>query len=96
MASPIYCATHDRKKAFIFSTISGIAEPIGGIFTFLLLYNFMSDALLAQLLAFTAGIMVYISMDEILPTAHSYGKSHIVLVGFVLGMLIMAISLFIV
>ncbi|MCK4757724.1 MAG: zinc transporter ZupT [Thermoplasmata archaeon] len=93
VASPIFCATGDKMKAFKYALISGIAEPIGGVVSFLLLYSFMSDALLAALLAFVAGIMVYISMDEILPTAHSYGKSHMVLVGMIFGMAIMAISL---
>ena len=51
-------------------------------------------ALLATLLAFVAGIMIYISIDEIIPTAHSYGKGHVVIFGVVLGVLIMALSLF--
>ncbi len=93
VAAPIYAATGDKIKAFKYAFLSGIAEPIGGIFSFIVLYNFMSDALLAGLLAFVAGIMVYISLDEILPTAHSYGKSHVVLGGVMVGMFIMALSL---
>jgi ZIP family zinc transporter len=60
---------------------------------FLVLLPFMSERLLASLLAFVAGIMVYISMDELLPVAHKYGHSHIAVVGIVSGMLVMAVSL---
>jgi len=95
VSMPIYCATGDKKKAFKYSIISGIAEPIGGLIGFLVLMPFLNDDVLAGMLAFTAGIMVYISMDEILPTAHSYGKSHLTLVGVVAGMFIMALSLLI-
>ena len=93
VAAPIFHATGDRVKAFKYALVSGIAEPIGGVFSFIVLYNFMSDTLLGWLLAAVAGIMVYISLDEILPTAHSYGKSHVVLIGVMLGMFIMAVSL---
>ena len=90
---PIYCATGSKRTAFKYSFISGLAEPVGAIIAYLVLMPFLNDSVLAMLLAFVAGIMVYISIDEIIPTAHSYGKSHVVIVGVVLGMLIMAVSL---
>lgn len=90
---PIYCATGSKKTAFKYSFISGIAEPVGALIAFAILMPFMSDALLGMLLASVAGIMVYISIDEIIPTAHSYGKSHVVIGGVVLGMMVMAVSL---
>ena len=56
---------------------------------------FLTAQLLALLLAFVAGIMVYISLDEILPTAHSYGHGHSVISGVIVGFIIMAVSLLI-
>lgn len=95
VSMPIFYATGDKNKAFIYSFLSGIAEPIGAIIGYLLLMPFLSETLLASLLAFIAGIMVYISVDEILPMAHRYGHGHAVILGIVLGMFIMALSLLI-
>jgi ZIP family zinc transporter len=90
---PIYYATGDKKKAAIYSFLSGIAEPIGAIIGFIVLMPFLSETLLSSLLAFVGGIMVYISIDELLPMAHRYGHGHSVILGIVLGMAIMAVSL---
>jgi ZIP family zinc transporter len=90
---PFLYATKSRNKAFAYSFLSGLAEPLGAMIGFLVLLPFMSERLLASLLAFVAGIMVYISMDELLPVAHKYGHSHIAVVGIVSGMLVMAVSL---
>ncbi len=92
---PIFYATGDRKKAFWYSFLSGVAEPIGAFVGMLLLMPFIDQnpAILPGLLDFVAGIMVYISIDELLPLAHKYGKGHVVLVGLILGMFIMALSL---
>jgi ZIP family zinc transporter len=94
VAVPIYCATGSKKKALKYSFISGLAEPLGAIIAYIILLPFLNAEVLAMLLAFVAGIMVYISIDEIIPTAHNYGKSHVVIVGVILGMLVMAVSLF--
>jgi len=91
---PIFYATGSRKKAFQYSFLAGLAEPIGAVIGFLILLPFLSSALLSSLLAFVAGIMVYISIDELLPMAHRYGYSHTVILGFILGMAVMAMSLF--
>jgi len=92
---PIFYATGDRKRAFWISFLSGLAEPVGAVVGFLLLMPFLdgNPAILPGLLAFVAGIMVYISIDELLPLAHKYGKGHVVLIGLILGMFIMALSL---
>lgn len=90
---PIYYATGSRKKAFKYSFLSGVAEPIGAVIGYLILMPFLSAGLLAALLAFVAGIMVYISVDELLPMAHRYGHSHTVILGIILGMALMALSL---
>lgn len=90
---PIFYATGDRHKAFLYSFLSGMAEPIGALIGFIILLPFLTPQVLAGLLAFVAGIMVYISLDELLPMAHRYGHSHTVISGILLGMLIMAVSL---
>jgi len=91
---PIFYATGSRRKAFTYSFLSGIAEPVGAIIGYAILRPFLTPALLSSMLAFVAGIMVFISLDEILPLAHRYGKEHLVLVGVGTGMLVMAASLF--
>jgi len=90
---PIFYATGDRKKAFRISFLSGLAEPLGALIGLVVLLPFLNATVMAGTLAFVAGIMVYISLDELLPTAHSYGHGHATVLGVALGMLIMAISL---
>ncbi|MBN1362355.1 MAG: zinc transporter ZupT [Sedimentisphaerales bacterium] len=90
---PIFFATHDKNKAFVYSFLSGISEPVGALFGYLVLMSFLTPTVLAGTLALVAGIMVYISLDELLPMAHRYGHGHLVVSGVALGMLIMAVSL---
>lgn len=90
---PIYYATGSRKKAFKYSFLSGLAEPIGGIVGFLLLRTVLNDAMFGLVFAAVAGIMVYISLDELLPTAEKYGEHHVAIFGLILGMVVMATSL---
>ena len=87
IAVPIFYATGDRKKAFMYSLFSGLAEPVGALIGFLILMPFLSATLLAILFAIVAGIMIYITFDELLPMAETYGQHHIVLAGLLLGML---------
>ena len=90
---PIFYATSNKNKAFFWSFLSGISEPAGAAIGYLVLLPFLTPAVLAATLAFVAGVMIYISLDELLPMAHRYGHGHIVILGVVLGMLIMAVSL---
>lgn len=90
---PIYQATGDRKKAFLFSFLSGMAEPLGALVGFLILLPFWSPVIHALLLAFVSGIMVFISFDELLPGAEKYGHHHYGIGGVVCGMALMAFSL---
>ena len=90
---PLFYATGDRNKAFLYSFLSGLIEPLGAILGFLILGPFLTPTLMAVLPAFIAGIMIYISLDEILPMAHRYGYGHLVILGVILGMLAIAISL---
>lgn len=93
VSMPIYYATGNKNKAFLYSFLSGVSEPVGALIGYLVLMPFLSSTVLAGTLAFVAGIMIYISLDELLPMAHRYGHGHLVISGVILGMLIMAISL---
>jgi len=93
---PVYYATGSRRKAFILSFLSGLAEPIGALIGFLILMPFMSDQLFGMLFASVAGIMVFISLDELLPAAREYGEHHLAIYGLLAGMAIMAVSLLII
>lgn len=94
VAVPIYHATGNRKKAFWLSFASGLAEPIGALIAFLFLMPFWSNTLNAFVLSAIAGVMIFISLDELLPTAEKFGKHHLSITGLVAGMLIMALSLY--
>ena len=90
---PIYYATGDRKKAFLLSFSSGLAEPVGALVGYLLLRSFLTETVFGILFAAVAGIMVFISLDELLPTAKEYGKHHSAIYGLIAGMAVMAFSL---
>jgi ZIP family zinc transporter len=93
VALPIYCATGDKKKAFYMSLLSGLAEPVGAILAFLILSPFLNDAVFGIIYASIAGIMVFISFDELLPAAREYGEHHLSILGLICGMIVMGLSL---
>ncbi len=90
---PIYYATGSRRKAFVLSFLSGLSEPVGAIIGFFVLRSIFSDGTFGLIFAAVAGIMVYISLDELLPTAEEYGEHHIAIAGLIGGMVVMAVSL---
>ncbi len=90
---PIFYATGSHKKAFALSFLSGLAEPVGVIVGYTILRPFMNDAVFGTLFAAVAGIMVYISLDELIPTAREYGGGHLAIYGVIAGMAVMAVSL---
>ena len=90
---PVYYATGSRRKAFLQSFLSGLAEPAGALVGFLLLRSFFTGATFGLAFAAVAGIMVFISIDELLPAAREYGEAHISIYGVVTGMAVMAVSL---
>lgn len=90
---PIMFATGSRSKAFWFSFLSGLAELLGAVIGYLILLPFMSDMLYGVLFGIVAGIMVYISIDELLPSAEAYGYHHLGIYGLIAGMAVMALSL---
>lgn len=90
---PIYYSSGSRKKAFLVSFFSGITEPLGAIIGFLILQPFFNDSIFGVLFGLIAGIMVFISLEELLPMAREYEKSKVTIIGTILGMAIIAISL---
>jgi len=90
---PVYYATKSKRKAFWLSCLSGLAEPVGAIIGFFILRHFFNEATFGVIFAAVAGIMIYISLDELLPTAEEYGEHHIAIGGLVAGMLVMSLSL---
>lgn len=90
---PIYYATGNRKKAFLYSLLSGLAEPVGAILGWAVLMPFMSPTMMGCVFAAVAGIMVFISLDELLPAAREYGEHHVSIYGLIVGMAVMAVSL---
>jgi ZIP family zinc transporter len=93
VSAPIFAATGSRKKAFFWSSLSGLAEPVGAGLAALVLLPFLTPALLGWLLAFVAGVMVFISFDELVPTSFSYNHGHIAILGVIFGMGLMSFSL---
>ncbi|MDZ7831905.1 MAG: zinc transporter ZupT [Desulfobacterales bacterium] len=99
---PIFYATGDRKKAFVYSLLSGLAEPVGAGVAYVVLrvlvggpQGVIPPQLMGILFGGVAGVMVYISLDELLPTSQAYGKGHDSIFGLIGGMLVMAVSLLI-
>ncbi len=90
---PIYYATGSRKRAFGLSFLSGVAEPVGAAVGYLLLMPFFTPTIFGILFAAVAGIMVFISIDELLPSAEEFGEHHLTIIGLVAGMAMMAVSL---
>lgn len=90
---PISYGTGNRRRGFFLSFLSGLAEPVGALLAWFILMPFMGDGLFGFVFGSVAGIMVFISIDELLPTAREYGFHHLAIYGFVAGMAVMALSL---
>ncbi len=93
VALPIYHSTGSRAKAFWASAASGMAEPVGAVVGYFILHAVLQEAVLGVLFAVVSGIMVYLALDELLPTAHDYGHGHQVISGVLGGMVLMALVL---
>ena len=90
---PIYYATNSKKKAFWYSFTSGLSEPVGAIIGYLILMPILNEMVFGIVFAGVAGIMVFISLDELLPAAEEFGEHHLSIYGLISGMAVMAISL---
>jgi len=93
VAIPVYSATGSRSKALGWSLLSGVGEPLGALLAYLVFMPILNDTLFGVLFAAIAGIMVFISLDELLPTAMEYGEHHLTIYGMIIGMAIMAVGL---
>lgn len=93
IAVPIYYATGSRKKAFFYSFLTGLVEPIGAIIGYLLFGAILNEVTFGIIFGVVAGIMIYISLFELIPSALRNGEEKYVSVGGIVGMLVMAISL---
>lgn len=93
VAMPIFYATKSKRKAFWYSFLAGFAEPAGAVIAILILTPFLNAVVLYFSLAFVAGIMVFISFDELLPLSCQNEGYHVSILGVIIGMAIMAVSL---
>ena len=95
VALPVYYSTGSKGKAFLYTVLTGLASPLGAVAAYFVLMPFLSDLVFGVLFAMVAGIMVFISFDELLPAAREYGEHHLSIYGLFAGMAVMAVSLFI-
>lgn len=93
VAVPIYYATGSRRRAFWYSFLSGLAEPIGAVTAYLLLKPLLNSGVMGMVLAAVAGIMVFIALDQLIPNAKKYDTGHLAVYGLIAGMGVMAVTL---
>jgi len=93
VAAPIYYSTGSKAKAFWLAAASGLTEPLGALAAFFLLSHVLYDGLFGIVFAAVGGMMVFISLHQLLPAAHKHGEHHSIMKGLFLGMLIMALTL---
>lgn len=93
IAAPIYFTTGKKAQTCLLCFISGLAEPFGALLGYLVLAPFLSDLVFAVVFGIIAGVMVFISLDELLPAAARYAKGHETVYGIVIGMGTIALSL---
>ena len=86
---PIYYSTGSKKKAFLYTFISGFSEILGAVITYLFLYKYISNSFIGIILSLTVGIMSYISLNELLPGAIKYNNKKLTGVAFVIGFIFM-------
>jgi len=93
VAIPVYGATGNRGKAVVLSVSAGFVEPAAALVTGLVLYRFISPALVAGTMAAAAGFMLYVALDELLPAAHTDQQGHIAITGVISGVAVMALGI---
>lgn len=93
VAIPINYATGSPRTAYLYTLLSGLAEPLGAVIGYLALRPFLTEATFGYVFAAIGGIMTFISVDELLPAAHDFGDHHLAVYGLMAGMLVMALSL---
>ena len=92
VAMPIYFSTNSKRKAFKYTFLSGVAEPIGALLAFLVLRPFMNAMLLGIVFSVVAGIMIYIAIEELIPSSRKYGHDRMALISTLTGVCIMPLT----
>lgn len=92
IAVPIYYATNSKKKALYYAFLSGIAEPLGAFITYILLNRYVTDLMLCATLLFVAGIMITLSINEMLPKALAYKENKFIYLGLIIGIILILIN----
>lgn len=90
---PLYYSTGSKKKAFLYTLLVGLCQPIGAILGYAVLSTVFNDLIVGTLFSIVAGIMVFVALDELLPSSQKYEDHHLSVYGAILGMIVMAISL---
>lgn len=93
IAIPVYYATRDKKLTFLACLFSGLAEPVGALMGYLFLAPYLTPYVFGSVFGVIAGVMVFLSLDELLPTAKRYARGHDAVYGMISGMAIIALSL---
>ncbi|MCP1660977.1 zinc transporter ZupT [Neisseria perflava] len=93
IAAPVYFATRNKKLTVLACLVSGLAEPLGAVLGYTLLKPFLSPAAFGSVFGFISGIMVFLALDELLPSAKRYSDGHETVYGLTSGMAVMALSL---
>ncbi len=92
---PIYYSTGSKKRGVVYSLISGIAEPIGALLTYLLFKNYITDLTLSIVLILVAGIMITLAINELLPESLKYKKDKYVIIGLIVGVILVLTNHFV-
>ena len=92
VATPIYFATGSKRKAFRFTLISALSEPVGAVLTFLILRPFINNLMMGILFAFISGIMLYITIEELIPSSRQYGHTRVALISTFIGICLMPLA----
>ncbi len=92
VAMPVYFATGNKKRAFMYTFISGISEPVGALLAYLVLRPFLNDLLLGVVFGVVAGIMLYIAIEELIPSSRQYGFTRLALTATFAGICMMPLT----
>lgn len=92
VALPVYLSTDSKKKAFLYTFLSGVTEPIGALLAYFILRFFLTDLMLGSIFGVVAGIMIYIAVDDLIPSSRKYGHDAIALLFTLLGICIMPLT----
>ena len=90
---PIYYSTGSKTKGLLYTFISGLAEPLGAVMTYILFKRFINDITISIVLVFVAGIMITLAIEEMLPEANKYKKTQYSIIGLILGVVLVIINL---